>query len=121
VPSFIVKPDPDDDFYVEWSTVVDAPTAYGSREELTADLGPRSGSAERFDRADEFGTSMCDPLLPRDDQFFGWNDKEFTVHNVGAPTGKLIARKDIRELCERLDSDTDISHLLKPLPRGEAE
>ena len=62
--SFIVKPAADDDLYVVWSTIVGAPTACGSREELAKQLGPDEGAPERFNRADEYGTSMRNPTLP---------------------------------------------------------
>ena len=61
MPSYIVKPDPLRDEYVIWSTIVDAPTAVGTRAELeqllTMHDGPEAAAGERFDRADSAGTS----------------------------------------------------------------
>ena len=59
MPSYIVKPRPDRDLYVMWSTVVDNLTGVGTRSEFEADYrhDPRMVAAERFDRADTNGTS----------------------------------------------------------------
>lgn len=115
MPSFIIKPKRTEDFYVLWSTIVDAPTAFGSREDLSATLGATEGRAERFDRAEEFGTSMCDPELPPNAQWFGWNDEEFIIREVG-PIDGHISRNDLRTLCERLDTSADVSDLIRPFP-----
>ena len=113
MPTFIVKPKRDEDFYVLWSTVVDAPTGYGMRAEL---IGPFGGPAERFDRADEYGTSMQDPDLPRDRQWFGWHDESFLLMNCGpdAPANGVwrVPRANVRDLCERLGRDADVTDLL---------
>ena len=118
MPTFIVKPKRDEDFYVEWSTVVDCPTGYGSLKDLVTGYSQDSGRVERFERADEFGTSMCDPAIPRESQWFGWDDEEFIVRNIGSRDG-LISRVDVRALCERLALDADVSDLLKPFPQEE--
>lgn len=72
--SIVIKPDPDRDEYVEWSTNVDAPVGYGTRTEMLAELDgagldsgpcPTCGSwvsshslpAARLDRADKYGSS----------------------------------------------------------------
>lgn len=123
MPSFIVKPVRDEDFYVEWSTVVDAPTAWGSRVELSRLLGPRASAPERFDRADEFGTSMQDPTLPRDRQWFGWHDEAFVLREWPIPNAHHadgiyeVPRDRVRELCER-GEDGDPTDLLifAPIP-----
>lgn len=62
MPSYIVKVAPDIDLYVYWSTIVDAPTAIGSRDELAEWLRQRGYAADdqRFDRADRTGTSSVD-------------------------------------------------------------
>lgn len=53
---FIMKPDPDEDFYVEWSTYVDEPIAYGPKSEFQT-YDPERYKDARFDRADEIGTT----------------------------------------------------------------
>jgi hypothetical protein len=63
MPSYILKPRPDVDLYVEWSTVVDGPTFTGTRAEMLnmlvyeAFAQARVDANERLDRADEKGTS----------------------------------------------------------------
>ena len=70
MPKQLIKPSRDEDFYVEWSSVVEAPTAFGPREWLTEYLmrpfAPtdseryefeRGQVDKRFDRADATGTS----------------------------------------------------------------
>lgn len=116
MPSFIIKPDAEEDFYVNWSTVVDAPLQWGTREELMYDLGNENGGIpERFDCADRYGTSMCDPNLPRDDQWFGWNETKFLVREIVPHWDKyitLIKREDLKEMCHRLETDDDTEDLL---------
>lgn len=116
MPGFIVKPIADEDFYVRWSTIVDAPTAFGSREELAAELGPEHGSPDRFERADEFGTSMCDPEIARDRQWFGWHKMEFMLREWPIPNARSegtygVPRENVRALCEQ-DEDDDPTDLL---------
>ena len=108
MPTFIVKADPDDDFYVHWSTVVDAPTKWGPRDS--------SEPAERWERADQNGTSAAWPELPDDEQPFGWNDDEFMVMEIEpyAPGGHYwtLPRKNLRAFCERIEQGVDPSDLM---------
>jgi hypothetical protein len=67
---YIVKIDRDTDLYVNWSTIVDAPGAIGTREGLADYLrftaGEKAADAARFDRADATGTSsIVDQLTYR--------------------------------------------------------
>lgn len=116
MPTFIVKPKADEDFYVAWSTIVDAPTTYGTREEISRDPHARA-SAERLARADEYGTSMMCPALPRDEQWFGWHDDSFLVGEVSIPNRReggayYVSRCNIRALCEREAAGEDPTDLL---------
>lgn len=88
MPQYIVKPDRDVDFYVYWDTVTDAPWFWGTRAELEQETEERYAmKPERFERADEDGTSSIDG-------FFGWDDDEFMVHNMGKePFG--VERKNL--------------------------
>jgi len=61
---YLMKPDSREDFYVEYSTVVDAPVAWGSRadfqglEDSAVSFGDSSDYGdERFQRADATGSS----------------------------------------------------------------
>lgn len=126
MPSFIVKPVSTEDFYVVWSTVVDAPTGYGSRRELTALLAGIEGSPDRFDRADEFGTSMNDPAIASDRQWFGWHDKAFVLHEWPIPDARYaegiyeVPRENVRALCERYEDGGDPTELLTFTPYEDA-
>lgn len=60
----ILKPDPDQDFYVVWLNGVDGPGAWGTRARVVDVLtrpgsvfGERDADPERFERADATGTS----------------------------------------------------------------
>lgn len=63
----VMKESPDSDFYVEWSSVVEAPTFYGNRAEMLAHLKESSDEwlredaphhpEQRLKRADETGTT----------------------------------------------------------------
>jgi hypothetical protein len=124
MPSFIVKPIADDDFYVEWSTVVDAPTAFGTRVGLAKLLPGDSGSSERFRRADQYGTSMMDPALPRDRQWFGWHDRAFLLMEWEIPNRRSdgayeVARENVRALCERYEAGGDPTDLLTFTPHED--
>jgi hypothetical protein len=65
MPRFIVKPDPDRDEYVEWSSIVESWTFLGTRAEMLAHLRAGRDYVEfgeqapnvRLDRADKNGTS----------------------------------------------------------------
>jgi len=121
MPSYIVKPLADEDFYVVWSTVLDAPTTFGSRAELAAGLGHQEDTSERLDRADEYGTSMNDPEIPRDRQWFGWHDKAFMLREWPIPNARHdegiyeIPRENVRALCEQ-DDGADPTPLLTFTP-----
>jgi hypothetical protein len=58
----IIKPDPDRDEYVAWSTIVEAPVCLGSADDLVAffadhNQDPEEKTRERIARADATGTS----------------------------------------------------------------
>lgn len=68
---YMMKPDPDEDFYVEWSTYTDSPIAYGTREEFQEEDKDKY-SDDRFERIDRLGSSyMLD--IGR------WNQKSFWI------------------------------------------
>ena len=73
MPTYIIKPSRDEDFYVWWSTVVDAPIGWGPRDYVPLD---NEGSPERFARADERGTSA------------NWPD--WGVHDGGPPDVEVL-------------------------------
>lgn len=111
MPSYIVKPDRDEDFYVMWSEVVDAPTGWGTRAEFKANpwFTPDDVADARFDRADQAGSSASwgDP----NDPIYGWQDDAFVYLQRG-----VLPRGNLREAINRLNTDehADIGDLLKP-------
>lgn len=110
MPTFVVKPDRSEDWYVAWSTVVDAPSEWGTRAELVG----YGYEADRIDRADECGTSM------RGRWWFGWDDTKWIVANIeGIPEREgshMVKRENVRALCERLEHEQPIADLLTFVP-----
>lgn len=104
MPAYIIKPRPDEDFYLRWSTIVDAPTAWGTRAELTEALshyGSEEAAPGRFNRADRSGTSAAGG------DWYGWAHTEFAVvggfDRDGVPDDwrRLIVPRDrLRDFCE---------------------
>jgi hypothetical protein len=96
---FILKPDRDVDFYVEWSTIVENVTAMGTRTELAKLLHeycPGDGAAERFDRADQTGSSATwgdSPSAP-----YGWDDEYLMAEQ------RLLPRAKLREYAEAVNA-----------------
>ena len=74
-------PSRDEDFYVWWSTVVDAPIGW----DATTSLRQRRAALERFARADERGTSANGPTGRREDAVLGWNVSEWRITNQDDP------------------------------------
>ncbi len=103
--TFIVKAHPAQDFYVLWSTVVDAPIAWGPRAQVEAEASELNGAAaaapERFERADERGSSgVMDP------PWYGWQESSFIVRETFRGGGTYtLPREHLRAFCESLDDD----------------
>lgn len=115
MPTYIIKPSRDEDFYVWWSTVVDAPIGWGPRDYVPLD---NEGSPERFARADERGTSANWPDWPVEKMPFGWNDSEWSITNQDdlEETGEgwwLLPRKNLREFCRRRDAGEQVADLVR--------
>lgn len=68
---YIIKPDKDVDFYVEWSTIVDNWVFAGNRE----DMVDEGLSEDRLDKADRLGSSYMLSCGK-------WEDKELIVCNL---------------------------------------
>jgi len=114
MPSYILKPKPDEAFYVQWSTVVDSPTAWGTRQALSAALSEwdaRRAAPERFDRADLTGTSA------HGGYYYGWNCDTALIRELdGVPDG-LIRLSDLRQVCEAIEREdvAALRDLVEPL------
>lgn len=96
MPSYIIKPDREVDFYVRWSTIVDSPTAWGTLSELQDDLGPTELSHEKLTRVNTFGSSSKLGV-------YGWEDDDlFLVREIG-PTPFFVSKENLKAFCESLD------------------
>ena len=96
MPHYIVKAHPDNDFYVDWSTIVDAPIEWGPAADFTEQI-----PADRKERADRNGTSSHDP------RFFGWQDPFFIVANLGDGRFYNLPRPNLQAFCEAMNPDPD--------------
>ena len=104
MPSFVVKPVRDRDEYVYWSTIVEAPLAWGDRTQMAEYLRDKGeeGDGRRIDRADATGSSAFEGV-------FGWADDEVIYQQQGN-----VRRSDLWELCERLGSGRPVDDLITP-------
>lgn len=101
MPSFIVKPERDVDFYVVWSTVVDSVTYAGTRAELTAELGAGvSTDPARFARADEHGSSAAGGYVG----YLGWDHETFMVAEP-LDEQRTMPRSNLRAFAEAILAD----------------
>ena len=129
MPSFIYKEAPDVDYYVEWSSIVEAPSLTGSRavmlEYLTRSTDPylREDAPHypenRLKRCDETGTSSLwvetDGMRDKYPEEGSWEDDNYIYQQQGT-----LTRAGLFELCHRLDADdgADVSDLLTPFDDG---
>lgn len=126
MPAHVMKEAPDINFYVEWSSVVEAPTFGGTRDEMFAHLRTKPHAADntpemRLDRCDKTGTTSLwvgeAGMLDRYAEEGAWNDGAFIYAQQG-----LVARRDVFVLTRRLlaDGDADVSDLLRPFEDSSA-
>lgn len=92
----IIKPKQDVDFYVEWSSIVDMPISWGTREFLAS----HGISTDRLDRADKYHTSYLDGYSHR-----GWDKEDYEVI---AQSGTL-AHSQLIEFCDTLDERGELT------------
>lgn len=116
MPSYLVKPERDVDFYVLWSTVTESPHAWGTAEWFRSEETELDGwgnrhrpLTRRLESADLNGTSALEPK--GENPFYGWADDGFVYRQLG-----ILPRANLPELCRRLDleADPDVSDLLEP-------
>lgn len=125
MPTMILKPTPKSEKYVLWSSVVDAPVGYGTREALQSGPMGYDYTDDRFERAEQTGTSLRDGA-------YGWNSKyrSVIVSELGTKrkfylldldnlepfmdalfmdgnAGKEHEQKVLDEFCTMLDLDDD--------------
>jgi hypothetical protein len=116
--TIILKAARDKDLYVAWSTNVEAPVGWGTRDEMLDDLWrdhnrahpdcipkPGTGPDARMDRVDATGTSA------RDWTFGDWSDEEFIYEQRG-----LLPRTELAHACDLLEAgrEAEVWDLLKP-------
>lgn len=108
----IIKPERDEDLYVEWSSGVDAPISWGPKSFLQ-DHDPETFTDARFDRADEYSSSALDIC-------WSWGRDEILIFmQLG-----IIRRSRLKALTEVLElipsgdawrTDSRVLALLDPL------
>lgn len=99
MPRFIIKVARDRDAYLEWSTVVEAPVAIGSRAAFAAEHGE-----VRLARTDRQGTSaMYYDWLPPTQQEGGWDDAAGLIYMQRG----YLRRDRFGDLYDLLDADID--------------
>ncbi len=109
MPHFILKPTPEGDLYVLWSTITEVPYFAGTRDECKKVLAPEgaeSAADERFDRADVTGTSSLDGLD-------GWDEGKTTGSVIVEQRG-LVELKDLPEVHRCLTEGQPYDHVLRP-------
>ncbi|MDJ0005507.1 hypothetical protein BH92_27590 (plasmid) [Rhodococcoides fascians A21d2] len=106
MPHYIVKISPDQDLYVDWSTITDCPTVCGDRASVSAALGPEASGADRWERADRTGSSSHAG-------FYEWADDEFIAEQRG-----IVRRKDLPEMTRCLHAGLPYPHILHPFEDG---
>ena len=116
--SYVIKVDRDQDFYVVWSDMVEAPLMWGNRLQTLDYLrgaalrphGDPTNPEERVARADAHGSSALwpSPHAP----IYGWDDSTLVYQQQG-----ILRWCNLRELCDRYtpeDQNPDVSDLLEP-------
>lgn len=108
MPHFILKPEPDKDLYVLWSTISEAPYFVGTRAETQQKLIAWSEDPhdDRLDRADRRGTSSVDGLD-------GWDDGKTTGSVIVEQKG-LVALKDLPEVYRCMQAGESYDHVVTP-------
>ncbi len=119
MPTIVIKPERDLDFYVGWSTITENPHWWGNRsdaltyliEDVEKPHGDKTDPVARLVRADSNGTSALGGFV-----FFGrWDYEAFIYEQRGyLPRTLLIAA------CEELGrkNDPGVWDLLQPLEDG---
>lgn len=116
MPHFILKPEPDSDQYVLWSTITEVPYYVGSRAMCKTKLllwgdGPDAAADERFDRADKTGTSSVDGLD-------GWDEGQTTGSVIVEQKG-FVQLKDLPEVYRCIEAQLEYDHVVKPFEDDE--
>jgi hypothetical protein len=113
MPHFILKPEPDKDLYVLWTTISEAPYFVGTRAQCHRALTAwhEDARADRFTRADLRGTSSVDGLD-------GWDDGKTTGSVIVEQKG-LVALKDLPEVYRCMQAGESYDHVVTPFADRE--
>lgn len=98
--NYILQPDAGEDFYAYWSTIVDSPIAWGTREQLTKQFGEDAMREERWERAEKFGTSSMIGSHSREE------DDTYIMREL-FPGEVKVKLTDLRELLESIVFDKE--------------
>lgn len=125
MPTFYYKEAPDVEYFVGWSSVVDAQTFTGNREEMLAHLRSQADPYlsedaphhpdRRMERLDRTGTTSMwvehEGMLDRFPEEGSWEDDNYIYLQQG-----VLTRENLFKLCHRRDEDpeADVSDLLAP-------
>lgn len=101
---FIIKPSKDEDFYVEWSTVVDNWVTTGNRREMVEELGIRE---ERLVRADQCGSSGLIGRPTFEDDFMIYNLPDEVYEAYDEDGYYTIPRGNIKEYVDLTMDDAE--------------
>jgi hypothetical protein len=123
MPSFIYKEAPDVDYYVMWSSIVEAPVFTGNRAVMLAYLEQHTDAylredaphhpLRRLERVDTTGTSSLwvenSGMRDKFAEEGSWDDDSYIYKQQGT-----LTRARLFELCHRTDDDpdADVSDLL---------
>lgn len=104
----IIKVDRDEDLYLEWSSIVEAPTFVGTRAEILRHLG--DDHEYRLVQADKYGSSGYQPFVCY------WDDKGEIYKQEG-----WLLRQDMATYAHRLlnDINAEATDLLEPFEDEE--
>lgn len=132
----VMKESPESDFYVEWSSVVDAPVFAGTRADMLAHLQRDSDPwlredaphhpEQRLKRADETGTTSLWVTKANEEsaEFAAhgyveegcWEDSSFIYHQQGT-----VTRANLFVLTRRIYADEHVGDLLEPFEDEETD
>lgn len=122
----IIKAAQDKDLYIEWSSIVEAPTFIGTRAEILPYLRssrdrPGNAPEARLQRADETGSSAKrDPRAPayRGPLDGAWDDNGLIYQQMG-----WLPRAKLAEFAEKLAADDEDGAvaLLEPFEDDDTE
>lgn len=125
MPTFVYKEAPDVDFYIGWSTVVEAPVFAGTRTEVLERLTQQSDPwlredaphhpEQRMKRCDETGTTAMTGFTTAEGKTYpadgAWDDTGEIYEQRGT-----VKRADLFVLARRQaeDENADVSDLIEP-------